>query len=253
MMEGEALSLEACDTSEEIKVWCRENFLELSRDALEFTEKMAHQGGCSEMWTGTWRGQDVAIKCVNHAVPSGLPLLRRELGVMRISNFCDHVCRYLGFVADEQHFYIVMRKYRGSLRQHLKDEGPPLKRSVVQIFKCTVVQVFKCTDVPVFKCTVVQVFKCTDVHVVKCTVVQVFKCTDVQVFKCTDVQVFKDNVLMNELGDAVLTDFGISRIVEHDGQSILTQTCQGTPNYMAPEHLGADDGFSHLTFKIDVW
>ncbi|MCA8997383.1 MAG: serine/threonine protein kinase, partial [Planctomycetaceae bacterium] len=43
------------------------------------------------------------------------------------------------------------------------------------------------------------------------------------------------NVIFGEQGQAILTDFGIAKLMTHDLQLTATQAMVGTPNYMAPE------------------
>lgn len=43
-----------------------------------------------------------------------------------------------------------------------------------------------------------------------------------------------ENVLLDELGNICLTDFGMAKILKHDE---LTKSFCGTPEYLAPEIL----------------
>jgi serine/threonine protein kinase len=56
------------------------------------------------------------------------------------------------------------------------------------------------------------------------------------------------NVLLDEQGDAFLTDFGIARIMGETGSTVTTQGVVGTPSYMSPEQAqgGALDGRSDI-------
>ncbi len=56
------------------------------------------------------------------------------------------------------------------------------------------------------------------------------------------------NVLLDEQGDAYLTDFGIARIMGETGSTVTTQGVVGTPSYMSPEQAqgGALDGRSDI-------
>ena len=57
------------------------------------------------------------------------------------------------------------------------------------------------------------------------------------------------NILINSDGRVMLTDFGISRQFDAQKPTMQTQTCIGTPCWMAPEILNA----SKYTFPADVW
>ncbi|PJF26013.1 MAG: hypothetical protein CUN53_09865, partial [Phototrophicales bacterium] len=56
------------------------------------------------------------------------------------------------------------------------------------------------------------------------------------------------NVLLDDQGDAYLTDFGIARIMGETGSTVTTQGVVGTPSYMSPEQAqgGQLDGRSDI-------
>jgi serine/threonine protein kinase len=56
-----------------------------------------------------------------------------------------------------------------------------------------------------------------------------------------------ENVLVDEKGYLVLTDFGLAKILEKDE---ATDTFCGTPEYMAPEIQNDVDGYG---FEVDWW
>ena len=56
-----------------------------------------------------------------------------------------------------------------------------------------------------------------------------------------------ENVLIDEQGYLVLTDFGLAKIIERDE---VASTFCGTPEYMAPEIQNEEDGYS---FEVDWW
>ena len=56
-----------------------------------------------------------------------------------------------------------------------------------------------------------------------------------------------DNVLLNEVGELKICDFGVSRIVPKD--RLMTEQC-GTPAYIAPEILKGD---GYEGFAADIW
>ena len=71
------------------------------------------------------------------------------------------------------------------------------------------------------------------------------------------------NVLINDQGDACITDFGLSMIIiEFDGTHYVTSTVGGAMRYRAPELLPSNaaeimsDGFQFtavLTPACDIW
>lgn len=65
------------------------------------------------------------------------------------------------------------------------------------------------------------------------------------------------NILFDENGDAKITDFGLSKVIEehHEGQSMeLTSQGAGTYWYLPPECFArADNGAPRISNKVDVW
>lgn len=63
------------------------------------------------------------------------------------------------------------------------------------------------------------------------------------------------NILINDEGQACLTDFGLSRILQTTG--FTTKTPTGTPRFMAPElHVngeGDEEALPRTTKASDVW
>lgn len=59
------------------------------------------------------------------------------------------------------------------------------------------------------------------------------------------------NILLDEMGDAYITDFGIARIIstEEKGDTLTTQGVVGTPSYMSPEQAQGHD----LDGRSDVY
>ena len=55
------------------------------------------------------------------------------------------------------------------------------------------------------------------------------------------------NILLDENFNAKISDFGLSKLVDHDQSQVVT-TMRGTPGYMAPEWLS-----SIITKKVDVF
>jgi len=59
----------------------------------------------------------------------------------------------------------------------------------------------------------------------------------------------QSNVLISQERNALLTDFGLSRVVDSSQKLIRINMCGGTLNWMAPELL---DG-GEVSAEADVW
>jgi tousled-like kinase len=62
------------------------------------------------------------------------------------------------------------------------------------------------------------------------------------------------NILFDEMGDAKITDFGLSKIIDesHEGTSMeLTSQGAGTYWYLPPECFVSGD--ARISSKVDVW
>ena len=56
-----------------------------------------------------------------------------------------------------------------------------------------------------------------------------------------------DNILIDELGNCKLCDFGVSRFIQKD--QVVNESC-GTPAYLAPEII-LEKGY--YDFGVDIW
>lgn len=62
------------------------------------------------------------------------------------------------------------------------------------------------------------------------------------------------NVLVNDNGEACLTDFGLTIVLYHSNTFTSTYTSGGTLRYMAPELLEEKDGFFGMpSEKSDIY
>ena len=65
----------------------------------------------------------------------------------------------------------------------------------------------------------------------------------------------QSNILINDIGEASLTDFSLSRILEKSGYT--TKTASGTLRYMAHELYSTSEGenefIPRVTGATDVW
>src|SRR5438552_7093250 len=59
------------------------------------------------------------------------------------------------------------------------------------------------------------------------------------------------NILLNQKGEPLLTDFGLARLVETESTVTRTKEVLGTPSYMAPEQAAGNN--TKLTNSADVY
>ena len=131
---------------------------------------------------------------------------------------CHHVCRYHGITQKDDKFLIVMALYKGgSLAAHLTKQ-PGRKLGMVPALNIL-------RDI----------------------------CRGLQELHSCGVAVLDlkpDNVLMTQSGSAVLSDFGISRIVTGTIGVTKQSGVMGTFQYMPPEQF---DDKAYVGIKCDMW
>src|SRR5262249_46878997 len=57
------------------------------------------------------------------------------------------------------------------------------------------------------------------------------------------------NIMLDDTGNAYLTDFGLAKLVESSGEITKTGNIVGTPAYMSPEQLRGDT----LDYRCDIY
>ncbi|KIY97751.1 E3 ubiquitin-protein ligase [Monoraphidium neglectum] len=207
-------------------------------DQLQLCALLSRKGNSGEVWRGTLWGKQVAVKLVRieDVDERLLDCLRREVAVLlHTTGECKQVCIYKGFCVKGSYFCIIMKLYGGSLSQRVaRAPGKRLPLSLAVKWGADVAKGL----VELHRLGVV----------------------------CADLK--PDNVLIDdEIGDAVIADFGISSVVAGTlgggtggggGAAGARRACgarssgniRGTPNYMAPEQFGP----RHLhTIKVDIW
>eukprot|EP00802_Teleaulax_amphioxeia_P010435 Tamp_10463.p1 GENE.Tamp_10463~~Tamp_10463.p1 ORF type:complete len:446 (-),score=71.79 Tamp_10463:584-1921(-) len=137
---------------------------------------------------------------------------------MLAARHCDGVCRLYGtFELPGLRMALVMKRYESSLRKMISAADGPLEAATV----------------------------CRLGHCLAKTLAQLAAAGIV----CRDIK--SDNILLDEYGDPVLADFGIS-VVLSTATHIAPTTIQGTFNYMSPEALN-DQAEGGIGPHTDVW
>jgi len=137
---------------------------------------------------------------------------------MLAARHCDGVCRLYGTCElPGLRMALVMKRYETSLRKMISAADGPLEAATV----------------------------CRLGHCLAKTLAQLAAAGIV----CRDIK--SDNILLDEYGDPVLADFGIS-VVLSTATHIAPTTIQGTFNYMSPEALN-DQAEGGIGPHTDVW
>jgi len=192
---------------------------------LTISTVMSRVGASGSVWTGYLDGdKEVAIKMI--ALPQSgdgvegpaLSTLKKEMAVIvKASHKCHFVCRYYGVSVKDNHFCLVMTKYAGSLAEHIAKQ-PGGKLGLPAALRIT-------HDI---------VKGLSELHSEGIAV----------------LDVKPDNILMTSNGTAVITDFGISKVVSSTIGMVTQSGMAGTCNYMSPEQM--EDGGT-VGIAADWW
>ncbi|GBF93838.1 hypothetical protein Rsub_06837 [Raphidocelis subcapitata] len=197
-------------------------------DQLQLCALLSRKGNSGEVWRGTLWGKQVAVKLIRIE-----DVEERLLDCLRRELA---VCIYKGFCVKGSYFCIIMKLYGSSLSQRIsRSPGKRLPLALAVKWGADVAKGL----VELHRLGVI----------------------------CADLK--PDNVLVDDdLGDAVIADFGISSVVagtlgtgggacclgpaaaRRGAAARSSGNIRGTPNYMAPEQFGP----RHLhTIKVDMW
>jgi hypothetical protein len=175
-------------------------------------------------------GEDVAVKRVGDLTDSrAAAQFRVEYKLhLRLALRLDGVCRIYGMCEGHPVFHtcFVMRRYKCSLLDEIKSAGEagiPLRRALTVLAKVAKTM--------------------ASLHTAYNLIVADLK---------------PSNILIDERGDAVVSDFGVSRVVTSTMGSfgLSPSKVGGTFNYQSPEQLGAEDADGNalgVTTQSDVW
>lgn len=166
------------------------------------------EGACGQIWVGELRdGADVetvAVKALSEDVLDNealAQLIRTEAEVFqRVSVRCHHVCRFYGVSIKCGKLCLIMKYYRRSLWQMMRERGSGLPLADVKKYGTQI-----CKGL-------------AELHE--------------QGIILQDLK--PANVLVDDLDNAVLTDFGLASVIDKEGGHVITPS-KGTPSYMAPE------------------
>ncbi|KAG1673755.1 hypothetical protein FOA52_002324 [Chlamydomonas sp. UWO 241] len=184
-----------------------------------------------QIWKGTYQGGEVAVKAMQlpgamsvndgdgtiMADAPALASLKRELVVLlHITQECQFVARYLGITRKGDKFCIVMALYPGSLSEFMGASSGRLPLAQAIAFAKDIAKGME----------------------------------ELHEHGVAMLDLKPDNVLVTKQGTAVLTDFGVSRVITN-ALGVTRQTnAMGTYNYMSPEQM---DRKSKIGVKADAW
>ena len=192
----------------------------LDRDRLRMSEpeELIGEGGCGRVLAGTLRmgarEVRVAVKTLSAAGGAGREAFQNELkALMHAARHCDGICVLYGTCELESRVCLVMKRYERSLRQVIAQAG---NLEVAQVRRNS--------------------------H----TLFRVLGQLHDSGLVVRDIK--PDNILEDRFGDLVISDFGVSKVMENTMQ-IQPSRLIGTIAYMAPEALSASD----VGPPVDIW
>ena len=168
------------------------------------------------------RETPVAIKLISADMDAAAirKIVDRELKALSIATIkCSKACRLYGTVETAGQLGLVMKHYAGNLRQQLS-AAPGNKLPFRQALE-VIVQV------------TTAVAQLHEVHLIH-----------------QDLK--PSNVLYDQYGQYVVSDFGTSILVEGSLSKFMPTSIAGSCNYMSPEAFDPDE-HGGLTSKVDVW
>ncbi|WIA21428.1 hypothetical protein OEZ85_000642 [Tetradesmus obliquus] len=212
-------------------------------EQLQLVNMISRKGNSGEVWRGSLWGKAVAIKLLPlvGVDERQLDCLRREVAVLLHTTGeckqCKQVCIYKGFCVKGGNFAIIMKLYSYSLAARVaRHPGRRLPLPLALKYSSDIAKGL----------------------------------VELHRLGVTAADLKPDNVLIDdELGDAVIADFGISSVVTCSiaaGSAVAQQqrgarrggggatrssgVLRGTPNYMAPEQFTPGH---RPTNKVDIW
>ena len=176
---------------------------------------------CKEVAAKTIYLPQVAVKALSEDTLDNealAELIRTEAEVFqRVSVRCHHVCRFYGVSIKCGKLCLIMKHYRRSLWQMMRERGGGLPLADVKKYGTQI-----CKGL-------------AELHE--------------QGIILQDLK--PANVLVDDLDNAVLTDFGLASVIDKEGGSVITPS-KGTPSYMAPEAWDPK-AMGGMSTGTDIW
>lgn len=197
----------------------------IPQDHLRLVKRL-NEGSFGQVWLGELDDgtdvEEVAVKVLSKEYLNGgslTDLLKVEAEVFqRVSSRCHHVCRLYGVSVRGEELCLVMKLYKKSLSDLLQEEGGRLRLSEIQKYG-------------------VQICKgLVELHE-QGVIMQDLK---------------PANVLIDDLDNAVLADFGMASVVDRKKGARVVTAAKGTPSYMAPEAWDPRQT-GGVSTKTDIW
>eukprot|EP00803_Ostreobium_quekettii_P010527 evm.model.scf_244.7 EVM.evm.TU.scf_244.7 scf_244:54650-59374(-) len=213
------------DLSKNQKKFGPGNSMYIAPDNLRLVKKL-NEGTFGQIWLGELRDgthvEEVAVKLLSEeflARECLADLLKAEALIFhRVSTRCHHVCRLYGVACKGDQVCLVMKLYKKSLHDLLRESQGHMPLADIQKYGEQV-----CKGL-------------AELHE-QGVIMQDLK---------------PANVLIDDLDHAVLADFGMASFVERENGASVVTAAKGTPSYMAPEawdprHMGG------MSTKTDMW
>ena len=163
-------------------------------------------------------GQIFAVKqmFVNLSDEEDLKRIKRDLDVLLSCNGCPHIVRCYGYMISFNEVWIVMERMNTCFEKLLKTTKHPLSEAFIRDVTTRVVKALKYLK---------------------------------ETHEIMHRDVKPSNILMNELGEVKLCDFGISCRLE--GSKAKTKT--GTVMYLSPERIRPGNDNETYDVRADIW
>mmetsp|Transcript_17744 Transcript_17744/g.49936 ORF Transcript_17744/g.49936 Transcript_17744/m.49936 type:complete len:723 (+) Transcript_17744:95-2263(+) len=174
----------------------------IDRDEIHL-EKVIGKGQFGEVYIGTCRGMEAAIKVPNLKLGSGkFDMLLNELEIMKKANN-PHVCMFMGACHDQQtdKILIVMELMEGDAEKKCKEEGHGLATRLDWVRQSCKGQAW--------------------LHDMAQPILH--------------LDLKPSNILFDHYGCFKVCDFGLSAVLPEGEKSLFMRRMRGTPIYMAPE------------------
>eukprot|EP00316_Scyphosphaera_apsteinii_P023365 CAMPEP_0119328970 /NCGR_PEP_ID=MMETSP1333-20130426/74690_1 /TAXON_ID=418940 /ORGANISM="Scyphosphaera apsteinii, Strain RCC1455" /LENGTH=578 /DNA_ID=CAMNT_0007337969 /DNA_START=51 /DNA_END=1787 /DNA_ORIENTATION=- len=201
----------------------KSHMFEIDPSSLSVNEsRVIGRGGSAIVYEGTLlcAGMHLPVAVKQLTVADETHMLREELKVLSVTTaLCNRTCRLLGICTRSERLCLVTKLYKCSLAQALLAEPerkPPLIRTLELAAELCV--------------GLAELHRARIVH--------------------QDVK--PSNLLLDNSGNLIIADFGISYCLSTICSRCLPPNAIGTPHYMAPEAFDPAE-FGGITAATDIW